>query len=448
MSPTIAYRGTVLLLWGLAAWNAFTCRGLFWDGASFLANMLETQGFHDFYPARAHIAWLTQWPVLLLVRAGVRDTHLLAMVFSATLLAVPAALYHLSLARARQKGALLAAVIAVIGTVYVPTGFFIVGEYNIAYAAVTAVFAIALTGDRTSWRDGAMLLALGLTCIASYEAMIYLGPLSAAVIAWSARRSREPFGRLLAVAAALAFLGATVVSGSTVVEYWNHEHFVEVRGRVWQFWQNLQFLVVLAGFALIAVVALVSPSWLAGRGPVVAALVTGAVLVSTPWFRQLVNPESMIFPPAHYLARSAAGGLLAVLLSAMWLHVAWPEARWRLLAMLHRPMVARRLATAMFVLVLAGAVPDVALSRYWSDYLAWFRGIVTTRTGLVYADELPMRQWPQRLFAQDWTYPALSVLVRSAPGQAIVVTRNDYKSNPPFDPSCGTVPALVGFRWR
>ena len=99
----------------------------------------------------------------------------------------------------------------------------------------------------------------------------------------------------------------------------------------------------------------------------------------------------------------------------------------------------------MFVLVLPGAVPDVALSRYWSDYCAWFRGIVTTRTGLVYADELPMRQWPYRLFAQDWTYPALSVLVRGAPGQAIIVTRNDYRSNPPFDPSCGTVPALHGF---
>ena len=69
----------------------------------------------------------------------------------------------------------------------------------------------------------------------------------------------------------------------------------------------------------------------------------------------------MLFPPAHYVARTAAGGLLAVLLSAMWLHVAWPEARWRLLAMLHRPVVARRLATAMFVLVLAGAVPDLAL---------------------------------------------------------------------------------------
>ena len=39
----VAFRGTVLLLWGLAAWNAFACRGLFWDGASFLANMLETR---------------------------------------------------------------------------------------------------------------------------------------------------------------------------------------------------------------------------------------------------------------------------------------------------------------------------------------------------------------------------------------------------------------------
>jgi hypothetical protein len=102
----------------------------------------------------------------------------------------------------------------------------------------------------------------------------------------------------------------------------------------------------------------------------------------------------------------------------------------------------------MFVLVLAGAVPDLVLSRYWADYLAWFRGVVTTRTGVVYAEELPMGQWPNRLFAQDWTYPALSVLLRSAPEQAIVVARNDYRTTPPFDPSCGTVPALTGLYWR
>jgi hypothetical protein len=156
----------------------------------------------------------------------------------------------------------------------------------------------------------------------------------------------------------------------------------------------------------------------------------------------------MLFPPSHYVARSAAGGLLAVLLLAMWLHTAWPNARWRLLAMLRQPVVAGRLATAMVVLLVAGAVPDIALTRLWVDYLGWFRGVVTSRTGVVHAETLPMGEWPYRLFAQDWTYPALSALVRSAPGQAIVAARKTALANPPFDPACGTVPRLDGFGWR
>ena len=86
------------------------------------------------------------------------------------------------------------------------------------------------------------------------------------------------------------------------------------------------------------------------------------------------------------------------------------------------------------------AVPDLTLSRLWVGYLDYFRGVVTGHTGLVRANDLPMRQWPQRLFSQDWTYPALSALVRSAPGQGIVVIDKDYRTNPPFEPSCGTVP--------
>jgi len=89
MSATASYRGTVLLLWALAAVNAVACRGLFWDGSAFLASLLETGTFHDFYPARAHIAWLTQAPVLLLAKAGVRDVHVLAMMFSMSTILAP-----------------------------------------------------------------------------------------------------------------------------------------------------------------------------------------------------------------------------------------------------------------------------------------------------------------------------------------------------------------------
>src|SRR5207344_2023033 len=78
MRPVAAYRVVVLLVWGLAAYATVTCRGLFWDGSSFLVNILDHGHFHDFYVARSHADWVTQLPVLLLAKLGVRDTRLLA----------------------------------------------------------------------------------------------------------------------------------------------------------------------------------------------------------------------------------------------------------------------------------------------------------------------------------------------------------------------------------
>ena len=446
MLATAAYRGTVLLLWAQAALSAWVCRGLFWDGASFLANMLETGSFHDFYPARAHVAWLTEAPVLLLAKAGVRDVRVLAMVFSAMLFVLPAALYHLALSRARRQGVLLAAIIAVVAVVHLPTCFFSVGEHLTTYALVTAAFTIALTRREPAWRDGALMFALGLVGIASYEAMIYLGPATAAVVLWSMRGQPEPLGRMLTAVAALAFLGAAVVALSTVADYWHHDHFVRVRAAAFDFWQNLQFVIPLFALAAIGLVALAFPSWLGGRGPLVVAAVAAVLLVVSPWLRE-VRPAAFLFPPSHYVARTAAGGLLLALMLASWLYVAWPKPGPVLFAVMRQPAVARRLVTAMFLLVLAGAVPDVWMTRMWTDYLGWFRGVVTSRSGIVPADELPLRQWPYRLFTQEWSYPALSVLLRTAPGQGVVVQPNDYVGNMPFDPLCGTVPRLEGYRW-
>src|SRR5258708_39585737 len=93
----IVYRGAVLVLWALAAYNSFACRGLFWDGAAFLVNVVDFRTFHDFYPARAHIGWVTQLPVILALRLGVTDMNVLAMIQSAALFALPAGLYRLAL---------------------------------------------------------------------------------------------------------------------------------------------------------------------------------------------------------------------------------------------------------------------------------------------------------------------------------------------------------------
>lgn len=451
LPAVIVYRAAVVVLWSLAVLNGTIARGLFWDGASFLANILEFRTFHDFYHAREHVAWLTQAPVVALIELGLRDTRLLAIVYSISLFAWPAILYHVALSRVRRHPALLAAVVAVLATVYLPTSFFIIGEYNVAYAAAVAAMAIALTGIR-SRRDGIALFMLGALAIASYEAMIYLGPLLAAAILWARRRASkertlDDVASLLARLAALAFLASAIVATVAIVEYWDHGHFSRVRAASLDFWQNLQFVVPLLGLAVLTLVSFARPGWLYGKGPVVLLGLVAALLATTPFLRA-IHPQAMLFPPSHYVARTAAGWLLAGILLAMWLHVGWRRGKPRVLAVLAQPQIGRKLATAFVVVLVAAAVPDLALSRLWVGYLGYFRGLVTDHAGFVRANDLPMDEWPRRLFAQSWSYPVLSLLLRSAPGQGIVLADQDYRSNMPFDPACGTIPKLDGFAWR
>jgi hypothetical protein len=446
MRQLAAYRVVVLLVWGLAAYATVTCRGLFWDGSSFLVNILDHGGFHDFYVARAHVDWVTQLPVLLLDKLGVRDTRLLAMAYSLALFGLPAALYHLALARVRHDAVLLGIVIAAVAVVYLPTSFFIIGEYNATFAAVVAAMAVTLTARENRPGDAVLLCVLGLFCVRSYEATVYLGPLLAAAIVWSARKDSDRATRVLAGIAAVAFIASAVVSAATIADYWSHPHFIKVRSMSFDFWQNLQFVIPLFGLALSTAVGLARPAWLRGRGPPIVMGVAAAVLASTPWWR-LLHEHSILYPPSHYLARQAAGLLLALLLACMWLHVAWQRKPPLALATLRLPAVSQRFVAAMTVLVVAAAIPDLALTGLWSDHLGRMRTLVDSRQGIVRASALPLLDWPDKLFAQDWSLPAMSAIVSRTPGRAFVRVDNDFLSNPPFDPACGTLPRLKGYGW-
>jgi len=442
-----AYRVVVLLVWGLAAYATVTCRGLFWDGSSFLVNILDHGRFHDFYVARAHVDWVTQLPVLLLSELGVRDTRLLAMAYSAALFGLPTALYHLALARVRHDAVLLAIVIAAVVVVYLPTSFFIIGEYNATFAAVTAGMAVTLTARENRLGDAALLCVLGVFCVRSYEAMVYLGPLLAAAIVWSMRKDTDTATKMLAGIAALAFVAGAVVSAATIADYWIHPHFIKVRSMSFDFWQNLQFAIPLVGLAICVATGLLRPPWLQGRGPLIVVGISAALLALTPWWR-LLHEHSILYPPAHYLARQAAGLLLALLLVCMWFHVAWQRKLPPVLATLRLPAVSQRLVAAMTVLIIAAAIPDVALTGLWSDYIGRMRTVVDSRQGIIRAADLPLLDWPDKLFAQDWSLPAMSAIVSRTPGRAFVRVDNDFLSNPPFDPACGTLPRLKGYGWR
>ena len=444
-----AYRIVAALLWGLAAYDSLVCRGLFWDGASFLVNIVDSGTFHDFYPARANVGYVTQLPVLLALKLGVANLRTLAIIQSAALFALPVGLYHYALARVRHDRLLLSIVMIEVAVVYLPTSFFIIGEYNALYAAATAAMATVLTVKHRRAYDGFLLGALGVLSVCSYEAMIYFGPLLVAAMLWWRQRlpAADRQTRALALVAALGFACGAIVSGATVVEYWNHPHFVLVRAAVFDFWQNQQFIVPVAGFAVFALLSLVWPAWLRTRAPATLIVVVAVVLVSTLKFRDWFNPEAMVFPPAQYVARTAAGCLLWALLVVAWTHTMWQSRPPTLLATLREESVGRRLVAAMVVLVMAAALPDVVLTRLWSGYIGYLRALVASGSAPIAAGAIPGGTWPYRLFFQDWSTPALTAIVRATPEQAIVLAVEGPGDMPPFDSRCGTLPRLRGYRW-
>ena len=232
-----------------------------------------------------------------------------------------------------------------------------------------------------------------------------------------AASEKRPALRLLTGIAALAFVAAAVVSAATIADYWSHPHFIKVRSMTFDFWQNLQFVIPLAGLAVSTVVALARPAWLQGRGPLIVMAIAAVVLASTPWWR-LLHEHSILYPPAHYLAREAAGLLLAAMIACMWLHAAWQRRPPRILVTLRLPAVSRRLVAAMTVLVIAAAIPDVVLTGLWSDYLGRMRDLVDSRQGIIRAERA--------------AHPRLA---RQAVRPGLVATRHERDREPHARPS-------------
>ncbi len=82
-----------------------------------------------------------------------------------------------------------------------------------------------------------------------------------------ARRSGGRIDEMPRRVAALAFIGAALISAITIVDYWDHPHFMKVRSTSVDFWQNMQFAIPLAGFLICAAAGWRRPAWLRGRDP-------------------------------------------------------------------------------------------------------------------------------------------------------------------------------------
>jgi hypothetical protein len=278
--------------------------------------------------------------------------------------------------------------------------------------------------------------------------MLYLGPTLAAMILWAMHRAKEatPTARLLAWTAAGFFVAAAIVALVPTVRLWDHDYVTRVRGAVFDFWQNLQFMVSLVALGLFTLAVVLRPALLRGWLVFVIIAAGMVVLAVSPWLREL-RPQTHLYPPAHYIARTAAGALLWLILAAMWTYVAWRVRRPVLFLTLGDEAVGRRVATAVLALLLAAAIPDIVLTNMWVAYLERFRGLIVGKTGTVRAWDADLYEWPGGLFRQGGTYPTLSLVLRKYPTDALVMPAPAYGEPPGIEPECG-VPPLAGYAWR
>jgi len=435
------------LLWVLAIWHSWTCRGLFVDGSKLLIDLVQNHWFITFRGPRLHTEVAGQILPLLGIKAGITDLHRLAQLLSLDLFGLPTLFYSLALWRARHQPVLLGAVLTAVAIVFMTTSFFIVGEYNTAYAvAVMSAVWIAMT-DRLRVGGGLFLLAVAYFFSRSYEATLFLGPLLAAIAVWRTMTvpSRSRFATAIYALAGVTFLSGLVVAVVSLAEPFDPEHLETTYRNVTNFWMNLQFDLSLAPAIVIAVWAIVRPSDLMRPAPFVCASLFAVLLALSPL---LVLADLPVRPMARaqYVARFSGGAVIAAVLVFMWAYVSPLGRSLPALAVLREPIVARRFVGFAGLLLVASVPADIMLTASWSHYLDTLKTVVRSHRGVVAIENTALARSPAVLLVEDWSMPSQSLAVRSKPGDGVVAPFRSYRGWSPFPPE--KAPDIGPYVWR
>jgi hypothetical protein len=435
-STLSVYRVSACLLWALTLWHSWTCRGLFVDGSAFLVQIARREWFFDFYAPRLYAMVVGQAPIMTAIFLGVTDLHLLARLLSLGLFALPTVLYHLALVRVKDDAVLLAAVIAAIAVVFMTTSFFIVGEYNTAYAIAILVAVRLVTAQRLTLVDGLFLAVIGGLAIRTYEVMLYLGPLLSAMVLWAIWRapSRPWLPTTLHLVSIAGFIAGMFVAIGSLTRPYSVEHLDETIETATNFWQNMQFDLVVAAALVVVVWALLRPRDLALAKPYRWAAVCLVILALSPL---LMLGDVVVRPLAksQYVARTAAGLIIASIVVFIWAYASNLRGKLPAFVVLGTPEAARRFLIFALLILLAVLPSDISLTQSWVSYLDAMRTTVRDHDGVIAFEDSPLSKHPYDLLVEAWILPSQSLALRAKRGDGIIAPPRDFGAWQPFPPA-------------
>ena len=188
-----------------------------------------------------------------------------------------------------------------------------------------------------SWR------VIGFLAIRTYEAMLYLGPLLSAMMLWAIWRapSRPWLPTTLHLVSIAGFIAGMFVAIGSLTRPYSVEHLDETIETARNFWQNMQFDLVVVAALVVVVWALVRPRDLALAKPYRWAAVCLVILALSPL---LMLGDIVVRPLAksQYVARTAAGLIIASIVVFIWAYASNMRAKLPAFVVLGTPAAARR----------------------------------------------------------------------------------------------------------
>ena len=173
-------------------------RFLYADGVDFFVNILKNEKIYAnvWRNSRLFADFLTQYPLIFAITAGVRDLEILGYIFGASLYIPYAIAIIVCIWAAWDHKEYSLFLLIFLFASAMNSEFFIVTESHVAAALFLSLSFLILL--RVDWGIGTWLLAicLAIPTLRSYQSMLCFGPMLAAMTVWRGLKSRKLIVRL------------------------------------------------------------------------------------------------------------------------------------------------------------------------------------------------------------------------------------------------------------
>jgi hypothetical protein len=420
----------------LAIIHVVTQIGLFGDGGWFLTAILARRDFFMPDATRNYATIITQLPLIISLRAGLQNIDALLLLHSFGLVFAPALLWTSALV-VLQADLFFWPFVLLLAVVNLNTSFFAVGETNVAYSICACSMAILLRNKRLGFSASACLLALAFFVTRTYEALVFMGPLLAAMTALRMHASRgQTIILTILLVACLLFVTSAVIAASSIFLAADYPYLsAALTTTTTIIWRDRQLVLSLL-IPLIYLILLFRVR--CEKACILCVPGLAAILLLLAW------PGNWAEPVQYYDCRIITGlvlftfGMVALLIrSGCEPGIKWPS-RFSALTIFTNvswPLVNRKFWFCIpTALVMELTVIDIYHSLEFRSFTGMLRNEVDSRRGLVALETTGILGRSTSKYGWSWSYPTMSLLLRKDASKAVILNSRDYRGWQPFDP--------------